>query len=184
MLASEILLKFAIASIGCSLLLGCKSDEKEFSNLLEEWLQEKKECYMPIFLSEDGPFRPVYVLASDGRRPNSEILAGLLDQGLIKKTRNGLTEIEINLTDEGHRQSVWSGGFCIGVRQLDEIVRYTYGDNGQNENFATVEYTYKIGEHPDWFDAKYYQEVPGVAEPKTRKVTFQKSSDGWHLRDF
>lgn len=166
-------------------LAACGGPEGDFETAINASLAEDKECYslrrsksvndFPLKV-ERGPF-------SKGEL--NPILAGLQKAGMIEvDTRDSRykTVDEISLTKAGLKAEVWDeeDGFCIGTPEVKEIVRYTYGDNGQNENQAIVEFTWQYENLPSWVDREDFASIRGMTEPVEGAAQAQKSSDGWH----
>jgi hypothetical protein len=173
----------ALALLSAALLSAC-GPESDFENAINVALEDRKKCWN-ISSSQPVTF-PITVQRGFGSSETLHpILAGLETQGMIeleKVTTKFLPSDKISLTSEGERRDVWTDGegFCIGTPEVVEIVRFTYGDDGRNENVADVEFTYRYTNVPSWLDRNVFAKIPGMVEPDEDYVTVQKSSDGWH----
>jgi len=172
---------FALLS---ALSLSACGPEGDFEDAINATLSSKKKCWN-ISSSRQVTF-PITVKRSflDSQNVNP-ILAGLEAQGLveIEQVKNGYIPADkVDLTPAGERESIWTDGegFCVGTPEVVEVTRYTFGDNGQNENAAQVEFTYQYTDLPSWLDRDAFAAIPGMVEPDEGMAEAQKSSDGWH----
>lgn len=173
----------APALAALTMLAACGGPEGDFEEAINKQLANNPECW-GISSNREVTF-PLKVQAgifNDGPGP---ILTGLKDAGLIDLDIRGdkwKTTYHIDLTDKGEKANLWTQGegFCVGTPKVEEIVRYTYADQGANENAASVEYTWRLHDLPDWVDRNKFSGVEGMVKPETGSRSVQKSSDGWH----
>lgn len=173
----------SLALMSAALLSGC-GPEGDFEDAINADLQDRKKCWN-ISSSKPTTF-PITVQRGFGSSQTVHpILAGLETQGMIELEKidsKFIPSDKIDLTPEGERNDIWTDGegFCIGIPEVVDIVRFTYGDNGQNENTASVEYTYRYEDVPSWLDRDAFAEIPGMVDPEEGYADVRKSSDGWH----
>lgn len=166
-------------------LAACGGPESDFENAINGSLAEDKKCFslQRPKSADDFPLRVQRgLLGGDELDP---ILAGLQMAGMIvvdTSSRGYKTVDEISLTKKGQKEGVWDeqDGFCIGTPQVTEIVRYTFGNSGQNENEATVEFTWQFKNLPSWVERENFASIKGMTEPAEGTAQAQNSSDGWH----
>ncbi|WP_428515255.1 hypothetical protein [Roseovarius sp.] len=180
---SNLPLLSGLALTSAALLSAC-GPEGEFEDAINAELQDREMCWN-ISSSKPVTF-PIKVKRSFGSSQDLHpILAGLQAQGLVELEvldTKFIRSDKIDLTSEGERHDIWTDGegFCLGAPEVVEIVRFTYADNGQNENAASVEFTYQYEEVPSWLDRDAFAGIPGMADPEEGYAEVQKSSDGWH----
>lgn len=172
-----------LALMSAALLSAC-GPEGDFEDAINADLQDREKCWN---ISSDRQVTfPITVKRGFGSSDRVHpILAGLEAQDLITLETVDTKFIpsdKIDLTREGQQNDIWTDGegFCLGTPEVVEIVRFTYGDNGQNENAASVDYTYRYEDLPSWLDRDAFAEIPGMVEPEKGNAQLQKSSDGWH----
>ncbi len=166
-------------------LTACGGPEGDFETAINASLAEDKKCYslQRSKSVDDFPLRVQRGLF--GGDELDPILAGLQEAGMIvvDTSDSGYKTVdEISLTKKGQKEGVWDeqDGFCIGKPQVTEIVRYTFGNSGQNENEATVEFTWQFENLPSWVERESFASIRGMIEPAEGTAQAQKSSDGWH----
>jgi len=172
-----------LALMSAAFLSAC-GPEDNFEEAINATLQDKEKCWN-ISSSKQVTF-PITVKRSLGSSQTLHpILAGLEAQGLVeleKVASKFIPSDRIDLTPAGERNDIWTDGegFCVGTPKVVEIVRYTYGENGQNENAARVKFTYQYADLPSWLDRDAFADIPGMVEPEEGVAEVQKSSDGWY----
>jgi len=176
----------ATASLAAlALVSACGGPENDFEKAINTAFAEKKECYSLTRQREakDFPLRIERGIMS--RDEINPILTGLQKAGMIdvktSKERYKTTD-HISITDKGLKNDVWhpKEGFCIGSPEVEEIVRFTYDQNGQNKERARVELTWRLGNLPKWLDRDDFADVDGMTTAQEGGAVVQKSSDGWH----
>lgn len=173
----------ASALAALSLLAACGGPEGDFEEAVNVALAKDPECWD---VSNPNVTFPMKVRASmfafsDGPDP---ILAGLVNGELITLDERGdkwNKTYNIDLTEKGRAAEVWTQGegFCVGTPKVEEIIRFTYADQGANENAANVEYTWRLHDLPDWVNRNDFAGVEGMTAPVEGSRNVQKSSDGW-----
>lgn len=91
--------------------------------------------------------------------------------------------VSIDLTDKGKDAKVWdpSAGFCVGTRQVDEVLRWTEPADDGGVQAIRIEYTWKYGKRPSWVSDELFPTMEGMAKPAESMAVAQKTSDGWQV---
>jgi hypothetical protein len=177
--------KILLAIASLSILTACGGPEKDMEKALNALYEDMPVCKTYSGSRGRDVEFPIDIKSYFGDPSDDPILKGLEKIGMIemdKREVRSSTHLTIELTPKGERAGVWNAeesGFCIGTRQVHEIESFMYGDNGQNENVARVEYTWVLGQTPKWFDKKAFSAVPGVGSPEKDVSPMQKNSKGW-----
>lgn len=117
-----------------------------------------------------------------------DLLRGMNTQGLIEvteETKGWDTVTLVHLSDTGAVTDFWddtASQICVGKVAFGELVRFTYDDNGQNENAAQVDFTWSI-ETEEWVNKEAFSSITGIAAPAEASFFVVKSSDGWRIAD-
>lgn len=121
---------------------------------------------------------------------NTALLKGMFQQGLVSLTerevKSGWSSKRVDiveLTEAGSKTDFWSNDateICLGKPKFGEIQRFTYDQNGNNENAATVEFTWSF-ETPSWVEKEAFSSIPGIRDPSTASIFAVKASDGWQV---
>jgi hypothetical protein len=72
-------------------------------------------------------------------------------------------------------------GFCIGRREVDEVIRWTEPASEGGAQAIRIEYTWKLGDRPSWASEELFSTVPGISKPVEDLAVAQKTSDGWQI---
>ncbi len=121
---------------------------------------------------------------------NVALLEGMFKQGLVSQAelevKSGWSSRRVDaveLTEKGSKIDFWSedaSEICLGKPVFGEIQRFTYDQNGNNENAATVDFSWTF-ETPSWIEKNAFEDIPGVQNPSTASIFVVKSSDGWRV---
>lgn len=122
------------------------------------------------------------------RLTSKDLFRGMYQQGLVDDAEvldaaTRRRKEAIGLTDQGTMTDFWNedvSAVCLGSAVFNDVVRFTYGDNGANENAAELEFTWSL-KSADWVDPNAFAHVPGMESPETATVFVVKSSDGWRI---
>lgn len=172
-------MKIYLVPVAIVFMAACSGPERKFEAAINKMHSAYPTCWGAQIENVNWPIR-VRPMSPD----LSPILAGLHSSGMIdiNQIGSGLSAVhEIRLTPKGANAGVWSDddGFCLGHPQVTEIVRYTYADQGANENSASVEYSWQLSDVPQWVDPALFAGVTGLVAPVLDRVTVSKASDGW-----
>ncbi len=168
-----------------SVLAACGGPEGDMEDAINALHADMPVCKTYTRTNGQPAEFPIDVKTYIGDPTDDPILKGLEKMRMIQMDarKSGMaTRLTIELTSKGERAGVWNAeesGFCIGTRKVHEIESFMYGDNGQNENFARVDYTWTLQDTPEWFDEDAFAEVKGVGEPVRDQSPLEKNSNGW-----
>jgi hypothetical protein len=170
-----------IAVVAAASLFGSAPSKRSFAKLINDELKENDVCW-PNNAAKVK--LPVHVNAWGFER--DPILQGLIRGGHVsaKKQIVGFTSgYTISLTPKGESAKVWepSKGFCLGHREVDEVVRWTEPTSNGQAIATQITYTWKIVDQPSWTNEKDFAGVKGIAAPVTASITAQKTNDGWQV---
>lgn len=172
----------AIAALAS--LAACGGPEDDFKEAINASYEDSKECYSlrRARTADDFPLKVERGMMS--RDEMNPILVGLQKAEMItvdtRKNRYDVVDY-IYLTDEGKKQNVWDDedGFCIGKPQVEEITRFTYGEDGKNKNVAQIEFTWQLNDLPSWLDREDFADIKGMTSPEEGGAVAEKGSNGW-----
>lgn len=180
------------AGVGASLLLGFGDglSKRSLGSKLDEKLAEKPVCW--ALRDMDVTF-PVTVSSDFSGGPTKDpIIVGLIRGSYVTAvqvarfpgSRPGpFDPTVLDLTEKGRAEKVWdsSRGFCVGKREVDEVVRWTEPASSNGVLATRIDYTWKLGDRPSWATPELFSEVKGMEKPVEDLAIAQKTSDGWHI---
>ena len=128
---------------------------------------------------------PVFLETVPGFIGSRPILTGLVNAGYLSSTphpmRFGSGHL-YDITPKGQKAKVWDPqhGFCVGKRQVDEVLDWTVPGEGEQQ-VTQINYTWKVAKRPGWADDEAFAAVPGIGKSEQAHSVAQKTNKGWKV---
>lgn len=89
----------------------------------------------------------------------------------------------IDLTSKGREKNVWDAkkGFCIGIREVADIQKWTEPAATDGVQETEVDYTWQVGDLPYGIRRSDFPDLAGMGKPIPTKATLKKMNDGWEV---
>lgn len=89
----------------------------------------------------------------------------------------------LDLTSKGREKHVWdaSRGFCIGIREVADIQKWTEPAASDGVQMTEVDYTWQVGDLPYGISRSDFPDLAGMGKPIPTKATLKKMNDGWEV---
>lgn len=127
---------------------------------------------------------------------HNSILKVLAGAGLIQMTvRNqDISEVTnggtyygkvttLDLTPKGREKNAWDSkkGFCIGVRKVADIQKWTEPTASDGVQMTEVDYAWQVDDLPFGITRSDFPDLAGMGKPMATKATLKKMNDGWEV---
>ncbi|MET0793666.1 MAG: FHA domain-containing protein [Polyangiaceae bacterium] len=186
LVASAMAIVLLLGAGAYGLGFGRDLSKRGLASKIDEKLTEMEPAKCWALQDMAAPF-PFNVSSHSAEDP---ILKGLAQGGYItigapagRSMFGDLGPVSINLTDKGKDAKVWDlkSGFCVGSRQVDEVLRWTEPADSGGVQAIRIEYTWKYVKRPSWVSDELLPNMDGISKPKEGMAIAQKTSDGWRV---
>ncbi|MGL5388193.1 MAG: hypothetical protein ACRDCA_20385 [Serratia sp. (in: enterobacteria)] len=167
---------FIATILAGAVLVGCDSSEaannSEFTKAIDGKISKRCHGVFPLGMYATPPF---VVSNSDTLRLDK--LNAYAKAGVFSVEDNGNGQLKYSLTAEGKKYSKGSG-FCVGYRNVNDIVDFTKPADFFGVTMTKVKYTYVVKDIPKWVES-----IPDVYDalnkPEKASMELYLQKSGW-----
>lgn len=167
---------FISSILFCTVLAGCDSSQaantSEFTKAIDGKIS--KRCYgiFPYGMYAKPPF-----VVPNSDTSSIDKMNAFTKAGVFSMEDDGQGKSKYSLTDEGKKYSQGSG-FCVGFRQVNDIVDFTKPGELFGVTMTKVEYTFVVRDIPEWVES-----IPDIYEklktPEKASIELYLKKSGW-----